>query len=90
MPFPGARLPSRKGLMDRERPPEKGGMGVHMPTLPDADPGIPKGGLPHTAAFHGAAAALRRPCRNYKTASHIRKLWRAHRNDVSAHMHPDV
>ena len=44
-PFPGARLPSRKGLMDRERPPAEVGLGVHMPTLPGADRGIPQGGV---------------------------------------------
>ncbi len=26
-------------------PPWESGMGVHMPTLPDADRGIPKGGV---------------------------------------------
>ncbi len=31
-------------------PPAEGGMGVHMPTLPDADRGIPKGGV---APVHG-------------------------------------
>ena len=66
-------------------------MGVHMPTLRDADLGIQKGGsLPSTAACPGAAAALRRTCRNCKTVSDIRKRWRAHGNDVSVHMHPDV
>ena len=72
-------------------PPAEGGMGVHMPPLHDADRGIPIGGsLPSTAACPGAAAALRRPCPNGKTASDIRKRWRAHGNDVSVHMHPDV
>ena len=66
-------------------------MGVHMPALPDADRGIPKGGsLPSSAESSGAASQLRRPCRNCKTASHIRKRWRAHENGVSVHMHPDV
>ena len=31
-------------------PPAKAGMGVHMPALPDADRGIPKGGV---APFYG-------------------------------------
>ena len=31
--------------MDGSDPPWEGGMGVHMPTLPDADRGIPKGGV---------------------------------------------
>ena len=31
-------------------PPAEGGMGVHMPALPDADRGIPKGGV---APFFG-------------------------------------
>ena len=67
-------------------------MGVHMRTLPDADQGIPKGGgsLPSSAESSGAASQLRRPCRNCKTASHIRERWRAHGNGVSVHMHPSV
>ena len=32
------------GIAGGERPPAEGGMGVHMPTLRDADRGIPKGG----------------------------------------------
>ncbi len=36
----------RKGATPRP----EGGMGVHMPTLPDADRGIPKGGV---APFFG-------------------------------------
>ena len=59
-------------------------MGVHMPTLPDADLGIQKGG--GVAPIHGrmprSGAAAPGPCRNCKTASHIRKHWRAHRNGV--------
>ncbi len=31
-------------------PPTEGGMGVHMPTLPDADRGMPRGGV---APFYG-------------------------------------
>ena len=66
-------------------------MGVHMSALPDADLGIPKGGsLPSTAACPGAAAALRRTCRNCKTVSDIRKRWRAHGSGVFVHMHADV
>ena len=38
------------GIAGGERPPAEGGMGVHMPTLPDADQGIPKGGV---APFFG-------------------------------------
>ena len=39
-------------------PPAEGGMGVHMSTLPDAVPGIPKGGsLPSTAVLPSAAPA---------------------------------
>ena len=38
------------GIAGGERPPAEGGMGVHMPTLPDADRGIPKGGV---APFFG-------------------------------------
>ena len=48
------------------------------------------GSLPSSAESSGAASQLRRPCRNCKTASHIRERWRAHRNGVSVHMHPDV
>ena len=46
--------------------------------------------LPSTAACPGAPPPLRRPCRNCKTASYIRKRWRAHENGVSVHMHPVV
>ena len=38
------------GIAGGERPPAEGGMGVHMPTLRDADRGIPKGGV---APFFG-------------------------------------
>ena len=38
------------GIAGGERPPAEGGMGVHMPALPDADRGIPKGGV---APFFG-------------------------------------
>ena len=38
------------GIAGGERPPGEGGMGVHMPTLRDADRGIPKGGV---APFFG-------------------------------------
>ena len=66
-------------------------MGVHMPSSAMPIEASKKGGsLPSTAACPGAAAAFRRPCHNCKTASNIRKRWRAHGNDVSAHMHPDV
>ena len=79
------------GIAGGERPPAEGGMDVHMPTLRDAARGIETGGsLPSTAACPGAAAALRRTCRNCKTVSHIRKRWRAHENGVSVHMHPVV
>ena len=43
-----------------------------------------------TAACPGAATPFRRPCRNCKRTSHIRKRWHAHGNGVSVHMHPDV
>ena len=38
------------GLMDGSDPPGEGGMGVPMSTFPDADLGIPKGGV---APVHG-------------------------------------
>ena len=63
-------------------------MAVHA-YAPPMESFRPQGGVPYTAACPGAAAALRRPCRNCKTASHIRQRWRAHRNGVSVHMHPD-
>ena len=79
------------GIAGGERPPAEGGMGVHMPTLRDADRGIESGGsLPSSAESSGAASPLRRPCRNCKTGSHIRERWRAHGNGVSVHMHPVV
>ena len=97
-PGPAHALPGRPSAFPRgtdghgSDPPAEGGMGVHMPTLPDADRGIPKGGgsLPSTPESSGAASPLRRPCRNYKTASHIRERWRAHENGFSVHMHPVV
>ena len=39
-----------EGSMAGSDPPAEGGMGVHMPALPDADRGIPKGGV---APFFG-------------------------------------
>ena len=57
-----------------------------MPIEASHDGGL----LPSTVACPGAVPTLRRPCRNYKTASHIRKSWRAHRNGVSVHMRPVV
>ena len=63
-------------------------MGVPMPTFPDAVPGIPKGGsLPTTAASSGSATALRRPWRNRKAASDMRKCQRAHRKGVLVSTH---
>ena len=43
---PVAALPLAflQGLMDPERPPREDGMEVHIPILPDATPGIEKGG----------------------------------------------
>ena len=61
-------------------------MGVPMPTFPDAVPGIPKGGsLPTTAASSGSATALRRPWRNRKAASDMRKCQRGARHKSAAH-----
>ena len=39
-----------QGSIRKGATPVEGGMGVHMPTLPDADRGIPKGGV---APFFG-------------------------------------
>ena len=51
----------------------------------------PKGGsLPSTAVSSGSASPLRRPWYNRNAVNDIRKCRRAHGNDVSAHMHPDV
>ena len=42
------------GLMDWERPPSgRVGMGVHMPTLPDADQGMPIEGSLRMGTWHG-------------------------------------
>ena len=55
-PGPAHALPGRPSAFPRgtdghgSDPPAEGGMGVHMPTLPDADRGIPKGGV---APFYG-------------------------------------
>ena len=66
-------------------------MRVHMPTFPNADRGIPKGGsLPSTAASSGSASPLRRPSCNRKAAGDIRKRCRARGIGVSVHMHPVV
>ena len=46
------------GIAGGERPPAEGGMGVHMPTLRDADRGIESGGsLPSTSVLPSAAPA---------------------------------
>ena len=72
-------------------PPAEGGMGVHMPTLPDADRGIQQGGVaPATAAPSGTASPLRRPWCNRNAASDMRNRWRAHGSGVFVYMHADV
>ena len=59
------------GIAGGERPPAEGGMGVHMPTLRDADRGIESGGsLPTPAASSGSASPLRRPWCNRKAATY--------------------
>ena len=46
------------GIAGGERPPAEGGMGVHMPTLRDAERGIETGGsLPYTPTLPRAASA---------------------------------
>ena len=42
--------------MDGSDPQGEGSMGVHMRTLPDADPGIPKGGV--ACLFHSWVCPL--------------------------------
>ena len=62
-----------------------------MSTLPDAVPGIPKGGVaPATAAPSGTASPLQRPWCNRNAASDMRNRWRAHGSGVFVHMQPDV
>ena len=64
---------------------------MHMSTLPDAVPGIPKGGsLPTTASRLGSASPLQRSWCNRNAASDMRNRWRAHGSGVFVHMHPDV
>ena len=64
---------------------------MHMAALPDAVLGIETGGsLPTPATSSGSASPLRRPCRNCKVASDIRKRCRAHGIGNSVHMHTDV
>ena len=47
-----------RGIAGGERPPAEGGMGVHMPTLRDAERGIETGGsLPSTSVLPSAAQA---------------------------------
>ena len=51
-----------RGIACRERSAGRVGMAVHIPTLPDAIPGIETGGsLPATARRGGSAAAIRGP-----------------------------
>ena len=77
------------GIAGGERPPAEGGMGVHMPTLRDADRGIESGGsLSSTAESSGAASPLRRPWCNRKAANDMRRRRRAHRKGVLVSIHP--
>ena len=48
------------------------------------------GSLPTPATSSGSASPLRRPCRNCKVTSDIRKHCRAHGIGNSVHMHTDV
>ena len=61
------------------------------PTLPDAVPGIERGGSlrsrPQAPARHRRSGG---PWCNRKAASDIRNRWRAHRNGGSVHKHVDV
>ena len=52
-------LGSSQGSMDGERPPAAGGIGVHMPTVRDADRGIQHGGRPRPG--WGCPVRRRRP-----------------------------
>ena len=52
----------------------EGGMGVHMPALRNADPGIPKtGSLPSTSGFPGAARPLPRQGRKPQRTQRLGK-----------------
>ena len=74
--------------MERERPRREGGMCVHMPTLPDADRGIPKGGVaPDEPRDPGGGQPLLRLGRNRKIANHIRKNACLPGNSLPAHTH---
>ena len=54
--------------------PQRVAWAVHMPTLWDADRGIPKGGaLPSTSGVRGPARPVRRRGRNCKAANSKRK-----------------
>ena len=50
-----SQWPSCQGLIDGSDPPGRVGVGVHIPTLPDADRGIPKWGV---APVHGLEARI--------------------------------
>ena len=90
-PDSGVEHPSRRDPWTGATPPARVAGACTCRPSPMPIKACRKGGsLPSTAACPGAAAALRRPWYNCKTASHIRKRWRAHRNDVSVHMYPIV
>ena len=66
--------------MDGSYPPAEAGMGVHMPALPDADQGIPKGGgrslhRPQAPDRHrrsgGRGATARHPATYGSAGTHI-------------------
>ncbi len=64
---------------------------MHIPTLPDATPGIEIGGsLPSTALRPGSASPLRRPWRNPKPFSNVRNRCCAHPKRVFLHIDSDV
>ena len=52
---PSVRLPSCQGLIVGSDPAAEGRMGMHIATLPDADRGMPRGGV---APVHGRGARI--------------------------------
>ena len=62
-------------------------MGVHMPTLRDADRGVETGVGPVTAAGSGAALPVRWPQCNRKATSDLWNGRRAHRKGDFVSLH---
>ena len=63
---------------------------MHMPTLRDADRGIPKGGVAPSNGRELRIGVAALAAVVQLQDSHIRNRWRAHGIGFSVHMHPVV